>query len=335
MNRQKVFIIGSSYGLLVCLLAFQISEKDIFVFNGHIVSERISNELSKANLVYIRHNNALFKNFIRKIQNVRIESQKYKKYTHDNVEKDAIVIGHDHILAVAYPFWGRFKTIIEDGYISYLTYNEIIALMKKKGARYYKLLHLIHKIRTGNDYKLYGYDKSVSKVILTDIQKEVPGLHGKVEYCSIQTLWNGLSQDRKNRLIEIFQITKVNELIKKYKNVRLLITQPLSEDNLMSEKEKIEIYSSILNGENQLILIKPHPREKTNYKEIFPSTVIIDNDIPMEMIALVSDNISEVYTCFSTAAKIFDGKAKIKYISLKNYPDIIDKYNLHDLQTED
>lgn len=335
MSKQKVFLIGSSYGLLLALLAFPVSSDDLFVFNGDVVSKRITNELSKDHIVYVRNSNSSCKNKIEKILNVLKEEKKYRKYLKKMIKESPVIIGHDHILAISYPFWGKFNTIIEDGYINYLGYTKILALMKKKGSQYYKILRFLYKLKTGNDYKLYGYDLSISKVLLTDSSKEVPELNEKKMFCSVDALWNVLSSENKKRIIEIFQIPKLTKEIYKNNNVILLITQPLSEDGLMTEKEKIDLYSSVLIEKKAFFIIKPHPREKTNYHKLFPSTFVIDNDIPLEAIALIGGkNISEIYTCFSTAANIFKNKAKINYIPLLKYPNIVRKYNLYDIQTK-
>lgn len=332
MKKQKVFLIGSPYGLLLALLAFPISHEDVFIFNGNVISKRISDELGKDYMVYVRKANSSHKGIIGKFINVLTEEKRYRKYIHNAVNDGSIIIGHDHILAIAYPFWGKFSIILEDGYISYLGYEEIISLMKKKGTKYFRLLHFIFKLKTGKDYKLYGYDQSISKVLLTDSSKDVPGLHGKIEFCTVEVLWKELSSEKQKRLIEIFQAVKLRDTINDYSSVKLLITQPLSEDGLMTEKEKIDLYSSVLIDKDIFFIIKPHPREKTEYHKLFPSAFIIDNDIPLEIIALIAGNISEVYTCFSTAAKIFEKKAEIHYISLFKYPKIIEKYNLYKIQ---
>ena len=82
----------------------------------------------------------------------------------------------------------------------------------------------------------------------------------------------------------------------------VLITQPLSEDNMMTESDKIELYSRIVNNYGaENVVVKPHPREKTNWSDVFPDMPIISRQIPVELLTkLVSLN--RVATFFSTAA---------------------------------
>lgn len=94
-------------------------------------------------------------------------------------------------------------------------------------------------------------------------------------------------------------------------NITLLITQPFSEDKLITEKEKINIYKDIVKDiENEAyqigcLIIKPHPRETTDYSQVFKNAIIIPNSFPLEMIRFACDKenigISLAVTVDSTA----------------------------------
>ena len=94
-------------------------------------------------------------------------------------------------------------------------------------------------------------------------------------------------------------------------NVMLLITQPFSEDKLITEEEKISIYKEIVKDiesrTHQIgcLIIKPHPREATDYKQVFKEAFIIPNSFPLEMIRFACDResagISLAVTVDSTA----------------------------------
>ena len=82
----------------------------------------------------------------------------------------------------------------------------------------------------------------------------------------------------------------------------LLLTQPLSEDGTLSEKEKIEIYSEILsNYDLKDVVIKVHPREKLNYRNIFPEVEILDEYFPVELFKIFNIEPEKVITIFSSA----------------------------------
>ncbi len=76
----------------------------------------------------------------------------------------------------------------------------------------------------------------------------------------------------------------------------------MAEDGMMSEEDKIKIYRGIVSkyGEENVIL-KPHPREKTNWTEVFPDMPVIPRQIPMELLSKMV-KLERVATFFSTAA---------------------------------
>ena len=82
----------------------------------------------------------------------------------------------------------------------------------------------------------------------------------------------------------------LREVFAEKEDITLLITQPFSEDKLISEAEKIDIYKKIVqsielnNSQAGCLIIKPHPRETTDYSQIFDNAIIIPNGFPMEMI---------------------------------------------------
>lgn len=87
-------------------------------------------------------------------------------------------------------------------------------------------------------------------------------------------------------------------------NSTLLLTQPLNEDGLMSHDEKISLLKHLIckHGTEHLY-IKPHPREKEDYKIIFPNATIWDYEkVPIELLCLLNEfSFEKVITPFSTA----------------------------------
>lgn len=81
----------------------------------------------------------------------------------------------------------------------------------------------------------------------------------------------------------------------------LLLTQPLSEDGYITEREKINIYSKIIKDNYKNILIKPHPRELTNYQNYFKNIILLDKDIPIELYSLLGMKFYKVVSLFSTS----------------------------------
>ena len=84
----------------------------------------------------------------------------------------------------------------------------------------------------------------------------------------------------------------------------ILLTQPLSEDNIVDLQTKINIYRFLISkyaiGE---LYIKIHPREKCNYANYFPNAIILGAaKIPFEIYQLKENfHFKRAITAFSTA----------------------------------
>lgn len=92
------------------------------------------------------------------------------------------------------------------------------------------------------------------------------------------------------------------------RNSILLITQPLFEDGcLTSATEQITIYKKLVakHSEGYSLVIKPHPRDNANYYAAFPRAVILDKNMPLEIIALISKpHFAKIISAGSTCLKV-------------------------------
>ncbi len=125
--------------------------------------------------------------------------------------------------------------------------------------------------------------------------------HSKLTITDLKELWKHKTPSIQQKIAALFKITPQTFYILQQKKV-ILVTQPLSEDKIVTEEEKIALYKSLLSNYNpQDIVIKPHPREKTNWTDIFPNTPVITKQVPAELLSsLVAPE--KVCTFFSTAA---------------------------------
>lgn len=123
----------------------------------------------------------------------------------------------------------------------------------------------------------------------------------KLSIIDLKKEWLRLTFNEQKKIAAVFGVTPKELEVLKTKKV-ILITQPLSEDGIVTETEKQRLYKSILsNYSPDEIVIKPHPREKTNWTLLFPKTPIISARIPAELLSDII-NLKKVCTFFSTAA---------------------------------
>ena len=215
-----------------------------------------------------------------------------------------------------------------------INYNEkILSEEKNKKLKKIKINHFMKKViveKIKKEYRRFGLSEKIQEIYLTGLLPIPDLIKNKVKIINISDEWEKLSKKDKEEILRVFKISsKSFENLKVEKNKVLLLTQPLSEDKIITEKEKIDIYREILlkeNGKN--IYIKAHPREKTNYKEVFKefNINIIENSFPIEICLLLDIKFEKVITLFSTGALSFKGKSEVEFIGTEKYPKLYEKF---------
>lgn len=147
----------------------------------------------------------------------------------------------------------------------------------------------------------YLKDPRFQKMYTVRYAEEMPIQDNRIEYLDLNQLWAERTPDEKRKFLYYFQVEE-ESLERLEKGKVLLITQPLSEDHIMSEDEKIAVFDSIIKqyGSDNII-IKPHPREWTDYKKYFPNIEVFPKTAPFELLKLVAPKMNKVATFFSTA----------------------------------
>lgn len=295
---KKVVYIGGMRALVIYLLLNIkfLDESVFFLVNDFKVNLDKKYVLKEEGNKYI----ARYKNY-----------KLLKNYTFSEEKKEFWI--QDHLKYSPF-FLGNFKELflLEDGMENYTDFKEKSS-KKIKYSLKNKLLGGTFKIEK---YK-YGTSKKIKKIYLTGLDKIPEEIRNKVEIVNLKKIWNNLNDFEKNKLLDIFFIKKENLKILKNKKI-ILITQPISEDSDLTEDEKISIYKEIIKEykENE-ILIKPHPREKTDYKKYFPDANILEKNIPMEMISFLIEDLEEVITLFSSAVFEFKNISQVKFLGTK------------------
>jgi hypothetical protein len=145
----------------------------------------------------------------------------------------------------------------------------------------------------------------------------------------LSKMQKNLSKKEKEDLLATFLKEKSIE-IKDSKNL-LLITQPLSEDRVLSENSKVKVYKTLLDkyAKNYTVYIKTHPRETTNYKSMLHYEFVeIPRSFPLEFLDFMDNiNFDLGITLFSSALnnincvkkRLFIGKNYIEKIALRKY----------------
>lgn len=192
----------------------------------------------------------------------------------DFINKSEINLFFNHGLLSAYFIIKYKKTyirLLEDGYRNYNHRTSKFKAFKRK--------YISHTV-IGE-----GLDASVKSIEVQFPEKLPKSKRNKGTKLDLDLLQKSISKNEKNSIISIFlRDYKIN--IESGKNF-LLLTQPLSEDKIISEEKKIALYQEILDtyARDYNVYIKVHPRELTNYKDKLTTEYKeISKDFPIELL---------------------------------------------------
>lgn len=171
-------------------------------------------------------------------------------------------------------------------------------------------------------------NKKINKIKLLGFLEIPKKIKKKVEIIKLNEIYGKLDILYKNKILEIFNFSEQD--IKRIRNNEIIFfTQPLSEDKILTLEEEIELYEKLLkNYRNKKILIKTHPRENKNYKEIFENKYnldIFDKKIPIEIFSMLDVQFEIALTLFSTAILSVNANEKI-FIGTKVHEKFLESF---------
>ena len=297
---KRLAIISNMRMLLIFLLINDKELKDI----GFILEENV--KIKKLERVYIIPNNKnIIDLFINKIKLYFLFCILKRKW---NFNKKMDIFGADHINGSNY-FLKRFNFyLLEDGTINY---KAEVYIRSIKNILFSK--------------PKFGVYKNVKKIYLTGLAPIPSKIEKKVEIINLNKLWRNKTIKEKERILEIFGFN--NKIIKSIeKRSLILYTQPLSEDGILTEKEKIELYYKIiLKYPKEKLILKTHPREITKYENFFKGIEILKENFPAEIFSLLGIEFQKGITIFSTA--VLDSAIKeIDFYGTEVHPKLYEKF---------
>ena len=298
----KLACFGNNYSLLIYLLLTNTKfRKDvIFIF------ENINIKVFKRSMIINIKNNKYTKEIYFLVL-VKILLFLYRK--------NILVYGQDHLLIGNKLLAANNFYLIEDGLMNY-SINQVNQEVSK--------LRKIFNYLMGRN-KYLGLDKGVKKIYLTGLAPIPEEIKNKVEIINLKELWNKKTEEEKEEILDIFGFN--NSIIERLKNKKeVLYTQPLSEDAVITEEEKIEIYTKVIkNYKKETLVIKQHPREKTDYKKIFPDIEILNQSFPAELFNLLGIKFEKAITLFSTAA-LSNKNIEVDFYGTEVHPKILKRF---------
>ena len=132
----------------------------------------------------------------------------------------------------------------------------------------------------------------------------------KIEVVDFFSLWEKKSLTAKAEILDVLDVDahQFNSIDERYS---ILFTQPWSEITKgYSEESKVAGYKRLV-GEMEIeeasLVIKPHPRELTDYSHYFPKAIILKPSFPSELMPILNVKVDKVVSLNSTAGACFNG----------------------------
>lgn len=229
--------------------------------------------------------------------------------------KTAEIWGQDNLLITSPIIKDRKIILLEDGLLNY-------TFIPCK--RHFKCLRRLLFGNLSSECGL-GYSNNVDTIYLTGIKPIPSALKKKVNIINFGDIWEKTPKNKRDYICDIFSIKQSDFDFFRGKN-NVLFTQPLSEDGIMPESEKISLYKKIVESIDGDVVIKSHPREQTSYEDLFPECYVFSTPIPLELLSLVGIKFKSVYTLFSSAALNIPYDVDIHWLGSMNNKYLIKKY---------
>lgn len=155
-----------------------------------------------------------------------------------------------------------------------------------------------------------GMDKKVKTIYLTGFLPIPEAVAHKVKEVSLQAMWQKKTKEQQQAMCDAYLPPDWQRIVASGRSV-VLLTQPWSEDcytypKQFTEADKIELYKTILRDyDEKQVILKTHPRERTDYRTYFPDVLVIDTPTPMELFILVGLQVSKAITTNSSSIHSF------------------------------
>lgn len=159
----------------------------------------------------------------------------------------------------------------------------------------------------------FGFSRKVKRVYLTDENMPVPEkIAKKAKFVDLKEIWKKMSDAEKKDVMELFQMPSINV----GKDIdTIVLTRPYSEDRMCTEEEKIDKLREILKDTKlSKVAIKPHYRERTDYKAVFPDVSVIEGKFPIELYMLMDGERIKRFITY--------GECSAEHFVKRYYPEI-------------
>lgn len=326
---KKLYAGYTQYQLLIFLLLRDKNDEVTFILPKYL--EKLGEKLKKNNRVIILEQE---KPQLKKL----LKFLSYYKYIKNlvknlNISEDTILYGDNLINYILSD--KNMLCRIEDGCGNYVTKAHVENSSLKQLVYFYVetiiYFFLFKKRMLKENEKL---KKRINKYYATEMAPKNLEYEEKIERINLKELWEKKSKEEKKEILNIFNVDSM--ILEKISSKKIILfTQPLSEDGIIGEREKIELYKKIITKYNEKeLVIKTHPREKIKYEEIFRKYLIIKESFPSEILSFIGFKPEKAVTIFSSAVFGVGGNVKIDFYGTEIHEKLYNKFGSCDYLME-
>lgn len=319
LKITRVCLVNTVYSLFLYLLYSKEDELNhTYYFFGREIARSIREKFPNHYFIYysgkvnivVNHFFLFFKLFI-----FRYIKWPFLKYSD--------IFCQDHLICSKFIIGKHSYTFIED-----IPKAISIALLKKRNRQSFirKIIkNILNKYISGT----IGYtwaNNSQCKELILSVDDNVPYIENKKKHIvPIRTTWENISQEKKEYILNIFNVSS-DDITAFKQRTHLILTQPFSSDINISEDDQIQIYNNIIKKyDPSILIIKRHPRDLINYNKFFPDVFVFDKPIPMQIFLLLEElnNIKKVITITSTAIDLFPDTVEKEWVGSSVNPTLL------------
>ncbi len=322
MTRKKIRIcvVDTLYTLWLCIVKNGYNETDYFIFSTGIPEDVRKNFnhyfFPKTQVIFSKEKDRVMKLDLKSLPTnlnhiYNILKLKLKLYF-ITFNKDVSVYGQGH-LKYSFPIYKwPDNAIFEDGAANYGKITNPTKFRYPRIARFFGFY--IKYFRQG-----FGTHENIRKIYLTN-ENCPDAVKNKVEIINVDELWDLKSDEEKRQILDLFNLSDLELNINE--DSILLLTQPFAEDNKLPLEEELDIYRYFIDKYPNII-IKTHPREKKNYKELLGNVPVIDTPFPIELIKYMGLSIKKIVTVCTTAAINFKDEIEVEIYDKETSSEVV------------
>lgn len=282
--------------LITYLKTLRSADKiDVFILdyieNANILAERLraSNIFNTVNVLkapeFVYHKNIIEKLFANKIY-----KRRFKNFNLDVSTYDSLYLYMDDTWIARYFKLENIKyNLIEDSLdaFKYILNNRYKELVKPEYHHLYAL-YRIFPYAEGN-HKHFFDSPSVLSIEVNDRNGIVLPNDNRIVELPRKVLFDQLEEPKTAK--QVMDIFLDNNAMLTENNIVIVFTSPFCVDGLISsEEDQIKLYKKLLKHyENNIVYIKAHPRDQTDYS-VIDNVKIMPKNFPSELISYLDQS---------------------------------------------